>query len=136
MAIMHVLTYPVLSLQLGMLRSGMVSNGVRVVSTGTGKLNTDVCLCGSAHTSGCVVDSLGAVAAAYCYYDAGKNKIMYCTRTTQERGTVSPGQKVGVVKFYNLHSDSTLPIPSCSTKLMKALKCGTLSESLASQWLC
>ena len=30
---------------------------------GTGKLYTDVCLCCSAHTSGCVVDSLGATAA-------------------------------------------------------------------------
>ena len=31
--------------------------------SGTGKLYTDVCLCCSAHTSGCVVDSLGATAA-------------------------------------------------------------------------
>ena len=32
---------------------------------GTGKLNTDVhvCLSGSAHTSGCVVDGLGATAS-------------------------------------------------------------------------
>ena len=30
---------------------------------GTGKLYTDVCLCCSAHTSGCVVDGLGAMAA-------------------------------------------------------------------------
>ena len=30
---------------------------------GTGKLHTDVCLCSSAHTSGCVVDGLGATAA-------------------------------------------------------------------------
>ena len=30
---------------------------------GTGKLYTDVCLCSSAHTSGCVVDGLGATAA-------------------------------------------------------------------------
>ena len=30
---------------------------------GTGKLNTDVCLRCSAHTSGCVVDGLGATAA-------------------------------------------------------------------------
>ena len=30
---------------------------------GTGKLNTDVCLCGSAHTSECVVDGLRAMAA-------------------------------------------------------------------------
>ena len=29
---------------------------------GTGKLYTDVCLCCSAHTSGCVVDGLGATA--------------------------------------------------------------------------
>ena len=29
----------------------------------TGKLYTDVCLCCSAHTSGCVVDGLGATAA-------------------------------------------------------------------------
>ena len=34
---------------------------------GTGMLNTDVCLCCSAHTSGCVVDGLGAT-AALCYY--------------------------------------------------------------------
>ena len=30
---------------------------------GTGKLYTNVCLCCSAHTSGCVVDGLGATAA-------------------------------------------------------------------------
>ena len=30
---------------------------------GTGKLYTDVCLCCSAHTSGCVVDGLGATAS-------------------------------------------------------------------------
>ena len=30
---------------------------------GTGELYTDVCLCCSAHTSGCVVDGLGATAA-------------------------------------------------------------------------
>ena len=30
---------------------------------GTGKLYTDVCLCCSAHTSGCVVDGLGTTAA-------------------------------------------------------------------------
>ena len=30
---------------------------------GTGKLYTDVCLCCPAHTSGCVVDGLGATAA-------------------------------------------------------------------------
>ena len=30
---------------------------------GTGKLYTDVCLCCSAHTSGCVADGLGATAA-------------------------------------------------------------------------
>ena len=41
-------------------------NGKRLCQEGkpgTGKLNTDVCLCGSAHTSGCVVDGLGATAA-------------------------------------------------------------------------
>ena len=30
---------------------------------GTGKLYNDVCLCGSTHSSGCVVDSLSATAA-------------------------------------------------------------------------
>ena len=35
---------------------------------GTGKLYNDVCLCGSAHTSGCVVDGLSATAAYYYYY--------------------------------------------------------------------
>ena len=30
---------------------------------GTDKLNSDVCLCCSAHTSGCVVNGLGATAA-------------------------------------------------------------------------
>ena len=30
---------------------------------GTGKLYTDVCLCCSAHTSGCMVDGLGTTAA-------------------------------------------------------------------------
>ena len=29
---------------------------------GTGKLNTNVCLCGSTYTSGCVVNGLGAMA--------------------------------------------------------------------------
>ena len=48
MAIMHVLTNPAL-------------NGKRLCQVG--KLNTDVCLCGSAHTGGCVVDGLGATAA-------------------------------------------------------------------------
>ena len=37
---------------------------------GTGKLYTDVCLCCSAHTSGCVVDGLGATAAFYYYVAA------------------------------------------------------------------
>ena len=32
---------------------------------GTGMLNTDVYLCGSTHTSGCVVDGLGAMVAAH-----------------------------------------------------------------------
>ena len=32
---------------------------------GTGKSYTDVCLCGSAHTSGCVVDGLGAIIILY-----------------------------------------------------------------------
>ena len=36
---------------------------------GTGKLYTDVCLCCSAHTSGCVVDGLGAT-AAFCVHSA------------------------------------------------------------------
>ena len=40
---------------------------------GTGKFNTDVCLCGSAHTSGCMVDGLGATGLRqhieyYCCY--------------------------------------------------------------------
>ena len=30
------------------------------MSGGTGKWYADVCLCGSAHTSGCVIDGLGA----------------------------------------------------------------------------
>ena len=58
MAIMHVLTNPVINLQPGILRGTMVSDCVRV-----GKLNTDVCVCGSAHTGECVVDGLGATAA-------------------------------------------------------------------------
>ena len=37
---------------------------------GTGKLYTDVCLCCSAHTSGCVVDGLGAT-AAFCIIITG-----------------------------------------------------------------
>ena len=37
---------------------------------GTGKLYTDVCLCCSAHTSGCVVDGLGATAAFYYYRES------------------------------------------------------------------
>ena len=37
----------------------------------TGKLNTDVCLCCSAHTSGCMVDGLGAAAAFEYYYYYG-----------------------------------------------------------------
>ena len=38
---------------------GMCQGG----KSGTGKLYTDVCLCCSAHTSGCVVDGLEATAA-------------------------------------------------------------------------
>ena len=44
---------------------------------GTGKLYTDVCLCCSAHTSGCVVDGLGATAAFY--YHMGQLTSMDCT---------------------------------------------------------
>ena len=43
----------------------MGQNGKRLCQggkPGTGKLNTNVCLCGSTHTSGCVVDGLGAMA--------------------------------------------------------------------------
>ena len=40
-------------------RRGLCQGG----KSGTGKLYTDVCLCGSAHTSGCVVDGLGAKVA-------------------------------------------------------------------------
>ena len=62
--IMHVLTNPVLSLQPGIL--GVEGqNGKRLCQggkPGTGKLNTDVCLCGSAHTSRCMVNGLGATA--------------------------------------------------------------------------
>ena len=38
-------------------------NGCQGGKPGTGKLYTDVCLCCSAHTSGCMVDGLGATAA-------------------------------------------------------------------------
>ena len=54
--IIHVLTNTVLNLQPG-------RNGKQGGKPGTGKLSTDVCLCCSAHTSGCMVDSLGATAA-------------------------------------------------------------------------
>ena len=63
MVIMLVLTNPVLSLQLGILRGGMVRDCVgEVYKPGTGKFNADVCLCCSAHTSGCNVDGFGAMA--------------------------------------------------------------------------
>ena len=44
---------------IGQNSEGMCQGG----KPGTGKLYTDVCLCCSAHTSGCVVDGLGATAA-------------------------------------------------------------------------
>ena len=60
MAIMHVLTNPVLSLQPDITgRNG--KKLVREVSQEQVSVNTDVCLCDSAHTSGCVVDGLGTV---------------------------------------------------------------------------
>ena len=61
MVMLSVLNNPVLTLQLGILGKllGLSQGG----KPGTGKLYTDVCLCCSAHTSGCVVDGLGATAA-------------------------------------------------------------------------
>ena len=63
---LSVLNNPVLTLQLGILGKLLGLMG-RIVchggKPGTGKLYTDVCLCCSAHTSGCVVDGLGATAA-------------------------------------------------------------------------
>ena len=41
---------------------GIAKGCVREVSLAGGKLYTDIGLCGSAHTSGCVVDGLGAMA--------------------------------------------------------------------------
>ena len=61
---LNVLNNPVLTLQLeiagvnGQNSKGMCQGG----NPGTGKLYTDVCLCCSAHTSGSVVDGLGATA--------------------------------------------------------------------------
>ena len=70
MAMLSVLNSAVLTLQLGILGKllglmGRIVKGcVREVSLAhAGKLYTDVCLCCSAHTSGCVVDGLGATAA-------------------------------------------------------------------------
>ena len=65
MVILYVLSNPVLTLQPGRgdiagLNSKVMCQGGK---PGTGKLYTDVCLCGSAHSSGCVVDGLGATAA-------------------------------------------------------------------------
>ena len=57
--IIHVLTNTVLNLQPGRNGKQFCQGG----KPGTGKLSTDVCLCCSAHTSGCMVDSLGAMAA-------------------------------------------------------------------------
>ena len=65
---MSVLNNPVLTLQLGILGKllglmGRIVKGcVREVSLAQVSC-TDVCLCCSAHTSGCVVDGLGATAA-------------------------------------------------------------------------
>ena len=66
---LSLLNNPALTLQLGMLgkllglmaqnSEGMCQGG----KPGTGKLYTDVCLCCSAHSSGCVVDGLGTMAA-------------------------------------------------------------------------
>ena len=70
MVMLSVLNNPVLTLQLGVLGKllalmGRIVKGcVREVSLAqVRKLYTDVCLCCSAHTSGCVVDGLGATAA-------------------------------------------------------------------------
>ena len=69
MVMLSVLNNPVLTLQLGILGeiagvNGQNSEGMcHGGKPGTGKLYTDVCLCCSAHTSGCVVDGLGATAA-------------------------------------------------------------------------
>ena len=62
------LTNPVLSLQynIGDIVGVKGQNGKGLCQggkPGTGKLYSDVCQCGSAHTSGCVVDGLGAKAA-------------------------------------------------------------------------
>ena len=67
---LSVLNNPVLTLQLGILGKllglmGRIVKGcVREVSLAQ---YTDVCSCCSAHTSGCVVDGLGATAAFYYY---------------------------------------------------------------------
>ena len=64
-----VLNNPVLILQLGILgkllglMGRIVKECVREVSLAQVQLYTDVCLCCSTHTSGCVVDGLGATAA-------------------------------------------------------------------------
>ena len=66
MVMLSVLNNPVLTLQLGILAgiNGQNSEGMcQGGKPGTGKLYTDVCLCCSAHTSGCVVDGLGATVA-------------------------------------------------------------------------
>ena len=51
---------------LGDIAGVKVRNGeglCQVGNPGIGKLYNDVCLCGSTHTSGCVVDGLSAAAA-------------------------------------------------------------------------
>ena len=62
--ILHVLNNPALTIQLGIfgilqgLMGRIVNGSVREVSMAQ---VTDVYLCSSAHTSGCVVDGLGAM---------------------------------------------------------------------------
>ena len=69
MAKMHVHNNPLLSPRtwvLGDIVGVKVRNGNGLCQggkPGTGKLCNDVCLCGSAHSSGCVVDGLSAMAA-------------------------------------------------------------------------
>ena len=66
---LSVLNNPALTLQLGILGEIAGLNGQNSEEMcqggkpGTGKLFSDVCLCCSVHTSGCVVDGLGATGA-------------------------------------------------------------------------
>ena len=73
---------PILTLQLGILGNGQNSKGMcQGGKPGTCKLYTDVCLCCSTHTSGCMVDGLGATAALLLLTKYFHGSTITCTIT-------------------------------------------------------